>query len=78
MIHPLALVHEIELIKSWEADVKKVEILSQLSPFHKIYYIQRGMPFPMSDRDFIVCQTTLVDKERKGAMVLLRSAEDER
>ena len=36
------------------------------------------MPFPLSDRDFNICHTSLLVKERKGAMVMIRSVNDER
>jgi hypothetical protein len=32
------------------------------------------MPFPMSDREFVVLATTYIIKERKGGMVMIRSA----
>jgi hypothetical protein len=65
-------------MKDWVADVKKADILTQQSQFRKTIHMHREMPFPLSDREFIVCSTSLLVKERKGAMILIRSANDDR
>ena len=40
--------------------------------------MHREMPFPVSDREVVICSTSLVVEERKGAMVIIRSANAER
>jgi hypothetical protein len=78
ILYPFALLSEIQMMKNWVPGVKKSEIIKINSQFRKAIYVHREMPFPLSDRDFTVCQTSLVVKERKGVMVMIRSANEER
>jgi hypothetical protein len=65
-------------MQKWVSDVKKMDIIKVHSQFRKAIHVHREMPFPLSDRDFTVCSTSLLVKERKGAMVMIRSVNEER
>jgi hypothetical protein len=78
MIYPFALLSEIQLMKNWVPDVKTIDIFKVNSQFRKAIRMHRGMPFPLSDRDFTICHTSLIVKERKGAMVMIRSTDEKR
>ena len=40
--------------------------------------MQRGLPFPVSDREVIPCVTQVLVGARKGAMIIIRSINDDR
>ncbi len=65
-------------MQKWVPGVKKIDVFKVHSPFRKAIHIHREMPFPLSDRDFTVCSTSILVKERKGAMVMIRSVNEER
>lgn len=78
MFFPLALLSEVDLFKEWIPSVLKSEILENKSDFRKIVHVQRQFPFPLSNRELIICASAMLVKERRGAMVMLRSMNDER
>ena len=78
IVYPFALLSEIQMMKNWVPGVKKSDIFKVNSQFRKAIHVHREMPFPISDRDFNVCHTSLLAKERKGVMVMIRSATEER
>lgn len=65
-------------MNEWMPDIKQSDILKNHSSFHKALYIYRNMPFPISDRELVICQSQFIIKERKGAMIIIRSVNEER
>ena len=78
MLYPFALVSEIQMMKNWIPGIKAIDVLKVNSPCRKAIHVHRDMPFPISDREFNVCHTALIVKERKGAMIMIRSINEER
>lgn len=78
MINPYSLLQEIHLMKNWVPDIVRSDIIHKLSEWRKVVYVNRKMPFFIDTREAIVCATSYLVPERKGAMVMIRSMDDQR
>ena len=61
LFHPFSLLSEFDLLKHVVPDIIKAEILKNHSNFRRVMYMQKGMPFPIDNRDVVVCSTALVE-----------------
>lgn len=58
--------------------VVRSDILKTNSDLRKVIHIEREFPWPFSNRDFILCASGVLVKERKGVMIVIRSVNEER
>jgi hypothetical protein len=55
MFYPIALLSEVDLLKEWIPSVVRSEIMVNLTDFRKTIHVQRQFPFPLSNREMILC-----------------------
>lgn len=48
------------------------------SDLRRVLHLEREFPWPLANREIIACCSSFLIKERKGAMIMLRSATPER
>jgi len=56
--------------KDWVYSTKSISLLKQISPAELIYYSEIAIPWPASNRDFIVGITVVQDEKTKAVTVL--------
>eukprot|EP00347_Sterkiella_histriomuscorum_P001077 403373418 len=78
MMYPLTLLSEIDLLKEWMPSIIRSDQLESFSDFRKTLHIQREFPFPLSNREFHLCASACLVKQHKGALIMLRSMNDDR
>lgn len=78
LFDPFSLLVETDMLKEWVPTMKKSDPIKEFSPFRKALHMHKEMPFPISDRELVLCSTAAIVKERKGAMIMIRSANSER
>jgi hypothetical protein len=78
LFYPVALVSQADHIKDWMPSVVKSDILKTNSDMRKVIQIEREFPWPFSNREFVLCASGVLVKERKGVMIVIRSINEER
>ena len=78
MFSPLSLLSEIDLIREWVPSIIRSDEIKKLSPYRRVLHVQREFPMPMTNREIHICASATLVKERKGAMIMLRSINNER
>jgi len=78
MFYPLSLLSEIDLMKNWMPYIIRSDLMHNYSDFRKSLFIERGFPFPFKNRAIILAASAILVKERKGALIMLRSFNDRR
>jgi hypothetical protein len=51
-------------LKEWMPGVKNIEMLRDISDLRKVFSIQRELAWPMANREFIVCASGVLLKEK--------------
>lgn len=69
---PIALMNEVELLKEWVPGVTTSGIIKDISTYRKVITAERAFPWPMASREFFICASAMVLKERKGVLIILR------
>ncbi|CDW82781.1 UNKNOWN [Stylonychia lemnae] len=78
LFYPLALLSEVDLFQHWMPYILRSEIMHNYSDFRKGLFVERQFPFPLSNRVLILAASAYLVKERKGAMIMIRSFNDAR
>ena len=65
-------------MKTWIPSITQSDIIKDHSNFHKVLYVKREMPFPITDREMVLVQSQIIIPERKGAMIIVRSINETR
>ena len=58
--------------------MKESRVIKKHSHFRRVLYMHRNMPLFVSDREVIPCASQIIVGERKGAMMIVRSLNQER
>jgi hypothetical protein len=64
MFYPIALLSQVKELKEWMPGVKNIEMLRDISDLRKVFSIQRELAWPMANREFIVCASGVLLKEK--------------
>ena len=78
ILKPYGLISNIEHMKDWMPDIQSSDVLKNVSNYHRAIHVKRSMPFPISNREVIVAASQVIVPERKGAMIIIRSVNQER
>lgn len=54
------------------------QCLDQISDYRKVIHLARDFPWPLANRELVVCASAMLIKERKGVITIMRSINEER
>jgi len=60
-------------MKHWIPSIEESKLLYECSELRKVGQIVRGFPWPFSPREFILCSSGMLVKERKAVLLMSRS-----
>lgn len=78
MYYPISLMNEIDLMKEWIPGIVMSRAVKKCSDYRLVFQGERSFPWPMANRELFIHASAMFIKEKKGALVMLRSSNDER
>ena len=78
MLYPLVLIDDVKKCTEWVPRVYKSGVLHEHSDTRRVIHIETQFPWPLANRELVICGSAVLCKERQGVLTMLRSYSDER
>ncbi len=72
----LELLRRVDLATSWMPRLASKKVITNISDFEAVTYSVNDLPWPFTDRDMILSNSLIIDRESKKLVVEIKSVKD--